>query len=70
MISRRWWEAIIGVTQVTGQLVGSTTLTGACIYEVATVAWWVWMFTGQMWGFLPINIAGLAVSSYTLWHFL
>lgn len=67
MISRRWCEAILGITQVAGQLMGSTTLVGACIYETVTIAWWVWMYTGSMWGFLPINIAGLLVSTYTLW---
>lgn len=67
-MTRRWWEACIGITQVAGQLIGITTPSGAVIYETVTVAWWVWMVTGRMWGFLPINVAGLVVSTYTLWR--
>lgn len=61
-------EASIGITQVIGQYLGSTTLAGALIYEAVTVAWWVWMITGRCWGFLPINIFGAVISTYTLIH--
>lgn len=67
-MNRRWAEAGLGLTQVAGQFIGSTTLTGAWIYEGVTVGWWVWMLTGRMWGFLPINVAGLAISTYALWR--
>jgi hypothetical protein len=61
-------EAAIGLTQIVGQALGSTTFTGACIYEFVTLAWWAWMFTGRMWGFLPINIAGAVISTWNLFH--
>ena len=60
-------EIVIGLTQVSGQLIGSTTLVGSTIYEVITIAWWVWMFTGRMWGFLPINVAGAVISTWNLY---
>lgn len=62
-----WVAAAIGIVQLGGQLAGSTTLVGACIYEAVTVAWCLWMFAGRQWGFLPLNIGGLVVSTYTLW---
>jgi hypothetical protein len=67
---RQGSEVAIGLTQIVGQYLGSTTIGGAVVYETVTLAWWVWMLTGRMWGFLPLNVAGAIVSTVTLWRLL
>lgn len=61
------WAALIGLCQLVGQALGSTTLAGAVCYEAVTAAWWIWMCCGRQWGFLPLNVGGAVISSYTLW---
>lgn len=68
MLKPRWIvEALIGSAQISAQFIGSTTLTGASIYEVVTIAWWVWMLNWKMWGFLPLNVAGAVISTWDLY---
>lgn len=70
MTRRDLAPAVIGAVQIAGQLLGSTTLPGACIYEAVTVAWWCWMVAARQWGFLPINVGALIVSTWTLWNLI
>lgn len=67
MMIKKWhWEVMIGITQIIGQFVGSTTPIGASIYFVCGIAWCIWMCVGKHWGFIPITLCGLGVSIYTL----
>lgn len=68
MTRRQTAEVAIGMCQVLGQYMGSTSSAGAVLYEGVTVAWWVWMVTGRMWGFIPLNVAALVVSTFNLWR--
>jgi hypothetical protein len=61
--------ALLGLAQLGGQTIGSTTFSGACIYEIVTIGWWVWMICTRQWGFLPLNLGGLIVSTWVLWDF-
>lgn len=67
---RFWGPLTIGLVQIVGQVLGSTTLTGATIYEVTGVGWWVYTIVLRQWGFVPLNVFGLAVSTYTLWRLI
>lgn len=66
----KWAPAFIGMVQLCGQLIGSTSIAGATIYEVTALAWWIWTIAARQWGFLPINLVGTVISTYTLWSVL
>lgn len=67
MTQRAVLALLIGSTQLIGQYLGSTTLWGAVIYAVVTVAWWGWMLRYREWGFITLNAGGALISGWNLW---
>jgi hypothetical protein len=62
------WSASIAT--LSGQAIGSTTLQGALIYALANVLWWRLTIRSRMWGLLPLNVAGAAITAWTLFGLL
>ena len=67
---QRILELSAAIITLTGQLLGSTTLTGAVCYLFATIIWsWLMIYT-KMWGLMPLNIVSAVITCWTLWRLL
>lgn len=63
-----WLELSASFCMLCGQFTGSTTLKGAVFYAVSNCVWWIWMFGGKHWGFIPVNVLTAVVTLHALWE--
>lgn len=64
---QRLLELAAAIVTLAGQAIGSTTLPGALCYALATTLW-IWLtVVCRLWGLLPLNIASVIITGWTLW---